>query len=128
MKKIVLFLIILMLSVFSMDAATPAFNDCDDGEEPDEIVLHSEQNGEDPSSVHICYLQAYKTSTHVLVVFSNYCGNASAVVFGLGGSIFSSQQYINGSGILSVDISSLPSGLYSLTVFADTVYSGTFQK
>lgn len=125
MKKIILFLTIVLFSAFSTTAVVPAFDDGDDG---DEIDLHRGQNGDGPTSVYVCSIQAYKTDTQVIITFSNYYGNASAVILGIGGNVFSNQQFIDGAGILYVDISSLPSGSYSLTVFADTVYSGTFQK
>lgn len=124
MKKLFSLCATLLMIITLSNAFIPARN----GDNPEEIELKNQQNREEPTSFNHCYIHAYKTDFQVIIYFSNYSWNASAVVSGLGGFAVSGQQSIVGTGYVYIDISSLPAGMYSLTVFADSLYSGTFNK
>lgn len=123
MKKYLILLTVLMLSAFTMNASVSAF---DGGDDPEDINLEKQNNGDDPTSLNPFTIHAYKTSTQIVILFSNYYGNASAFVYGLGGTAYSDEQVIMGSGFICIDISLLPTGSYTLTLFADSVYYGYF--
>ena len=124
MKKYMILLTVLMLSAFTMNATTPVY----DGEEgdPEVIDLGQQHNGEDPTGIQTLGITAYKTGTSIVITFINYSGYANASALGLSGNVFSGQQYISGTGLIILDISSLPQGNYSLFVQAGNLYCGSF--
>ena len=125
MKRFLFFLAALLLSLLPMNATVPMLEDGEDGE-PEEIIIINENNGEDPTVLQGVRVSAYKTTTTVVILLNNYHGVASVVLTGLGGIIASNQNYITGSGIIMLDISSLPAGGYNLSIFAAHVYQGGF--
>ncbi len=116
----------LLLSSFSINA-TPCYSYGDD-EDPEEIEITALNNGEDPNSTNTVYVTAYKTQTEIVVTIQNYYGNAGAFVRGMGCSISSEQVNIVGTGMIIINIASLPCGNYSLIVSADQLYQGAFSK
>lgn len=115
----------LLLSAFQLNAFIP---DGDEGD-PEEIELYNSNNqGNGPTSVNTFTIHAYKTNTTVYVLFSGYTGNANLVASGLGGTIFSGSQWVNGTGCIILNISSLPEGDYTLDIYCSSAYWGCFRK
>lgn len=126
MKKYLILLTVLILSAFTMNATIPVYDGEDD--DPEEIIVERQQNGDGPNSLNQCYIQAYKTSTMLTVNIYNYTGNVSVIVFGLNGSVVSLQNDIFGDGTIPINISSLPEGDYTLFVQAGALFIGDFDK
>ena len=112
----------ILLPVFAINANVPA----NDGDDPEEILIE-QQNGEIPTSTHgVPIIHAYKTSTSVFVTISNYNGNLGVVINGVGGSVLSLHNPINGSSVVILNISELSSGNYTLSIYAQCLYQGIF--
>lgn len=126
MKTNLLIIVATMLLFFPPLNAAP-FTDGDDGD-PEEIDLGRQGNNENPNSLNAVYVTAYKTTSQVVIEISNYSGNVSAAVIGMGGSVLSNHNPILGMGIIILDISSIPSGNYTLFISADQLYLGSFTK
>ncbi len=127
MKRFLPFFAALLLSLFPINATAPNL----DGDENDpEIVdvVQQQNNGEDPSSNSATYVRAYKTSSSLTVQIENFTGNAVVSVIGIGGYIVSDNNPIVGSGIVVLDISSLPSGQYTLFIQANHIFQGFFTR
>jgi len=126
MKRLLSFLAALLLCMFPMNAI--AFIPDGDEEDPEKVDVGQLQNGEDPTSYATTYVNAYKTNTTLTVELGNFTGNASVSVIGLNGYIVSDNNPIVGSGVVILDISSLPSGQYTLFIQANQVYQGFFTR
>ena len=98
----------------------------DDDPDPEEINLGSQYSGEDPTSLNSTHISAFKVGTSISIHIDNFFGNVDASVLGISGHITSNQNPITGSGVIFLNISSLPSGTYSLLIFAERTYQGDF--
>lgn len=47
-------------------------------------------------------------------------------ILGIGGSLSSFQNWINGSGVIVLNSSSLPFGIYTLNIMTNQLYQGVF--
>lgn len=127
MKRFLSFLAALLLSTLTMNAI--AFIPDGDEEDPEKVDVGQQQNnGEEPTSLFATYVNAYKTSSLLTVELGNFTGNALVSVIGLNGYIVSDNNPIVGSGVVVLDISSLPSGQYTLFIQANQVYQGFFTR
>ncbi|MBQ9397003.1 MAG: hypothetical protein IJU08_00730 [Bacteroidales bacterium] len=124
MKRFLTFLAAMLLSFLPMNAIQPAFDG--DDEDPEEIVIEHQQ-GNEPTQFNPCYISAFKTSSSVDVYINNYYGLASVTIIGAGDSVFD-QVYVFGSALISLNISSLPKGFYTLLINAGSLYQGLFEK
>lgn len=109
-----------------MNAITVIPDGDEEDPDPEEIDLGSQYSGEDPTSLSSTHISAFKAGTFISIHIDNYYGNVDASILGIGGHITSNQNPITGSGVIILNISSLPSGPYSLLVFAERVYQGDF--
>lgn len=116
----------MMFSAFQLNAVIPS----NDGDDPETIELTQQNGGEEnPNSLNPVFVSAYKTSTTVVVEISGYSGNVVAAIWGTGGNILSDNNPIYGSGQILMNISSLPTGTYTLYIFLNNkIYSGSFSK
>lgn len=126
MNRLTLFITFMLLCMFPMNAI--AFIPDGDEEDPEKVDVGQQHNGEDPTSYATTYVNAYKTNTTLTVELGNFTGNASVSVIGLNGYIVSDNNPIVGSGVVILDISSLPSGQYTLFIQANQVYQGFFTR
>lgn len=124
MKKF--FLLASIVFLFSSFSAQPINPSLPDEEEPDEIVLNG-QTGEDPNSVNTCIVTAYKTSSHIYVYIANYTGSVSITITGIGNTINYGPAPLTTSPI-ELDISTLPIGIYHISISTNTSYQGVFCK
>mgnify|MGYP007069960622 FL=1 len=100
-----------------------------DDEDPEKVDVGQQQNnGEDPTSFSTTYVTAYKTSSSLTVEINNFTGNAVVSIIGINGFIASDNNPILGSGAVIVDISSLPSGQYTLYIQANQIFQGFFTR
>ena len=117
----------MLLCIFPMNATT-IIPDGDE-EDPEKIDVGQQQNnGEEPTSFSTTYVNAYKTSSLLTVEISNFTGNALVSIIGISDNIVSDCNPIIGSGVVLVDISSLPSGQYTLFILAGQVFQGFFTR
>lgn len=124
MKKYFIILTALLMStIFTCSTFSGSIND-----DPEEIQIERQQNGDEPTSTGTCLVQAFKTSTLLMTNFYNYTGNSSVIVIGQYGNIISASSMIVGSGTIVLNISTLPDGDYSIFINSDAVYIGTFRK
>lgn len=126
MKKYFFLLAALLLVVLPLNATLPFFAEDDEEGDPEEIIIEQKGN-ENPTSLQICTVQAYKTNLRVYVSVNNFSGNVIAVVSGIGGSSFVSRE-ISSSALLEIDISAFNAGSYTLLVSAGNIYEGHFVK
>ena len=97
---------------------------CDD---PDEIELVQQQNGEEPTSLQQHSVVAFKTDDAVVIRLSNCYGSAVACITGIFSIMTSGIIPLNGNAEILLDISSLPTGCYSLNINVSGVqYTGAF--
>lgn len=128
MKRFLTFLVAMLLSLLPMNAIQPAFDG--DDEDLEEIVLSKQQNGDIPTSLNSVFVSAHKTSSYIVINIFNYTGIVVASVFGngIGGYFLSDVNPVSGSGIIMLDISSLPNGNYTLAIMVDQLYQGQYAK
>lgn len=128
MKKEFLFVLVLLVMCLSNNSNLYAYCEDDGDDDPEEIELQEQNGNAGPTSLNQFGISAYKTSSFVYVDVFNYSGNVSVFIGGIGGSVYSNQNPIVGSGRIIVDISSLPSGLYFVFIQANQLYQGSFTK
>ena len=126
MKRLLSFLAALLLCMFPMNAI--AFNPDGDEEDPDpeEINLGNQNAGEDPTSQNSTHISAFKAGTILTIYVNNYLGSVDVAILGINGHITSNQNSIAGSGVIVLNLTSLPSGAYSLLITAGHLYQGDF--
>ena len=126
MKKLLFIFVVIFLSAFQVNAMLPV---CDDGDDPEEIELNQQQGGdENPTSLNLLSVRAFKTSQGIIVNLSNYTGNVAIVVTGTGGSILSAHNQIIDIGSIFINTTSLPSGSYTLLIYVNNTYVGYLTK
>lgn len=124
MKRFLTFLAAMLLSFLPMNAIQPAF-DGNDGD-TEEIEVQTTGNEAGPNSMNFTVVTAYKTTSSVIIEISNFSGNLVVAILGIGGNVLSNYNPITGSGMVVLDISSLPHGNYMLYITANQLYQGSF--
>lgn len=122
MKKFFFLCAALLVFFPSSIARIPAIN----GDDPEEIAIE-QQGAEGPNGIQTVTIRAYKTSSELSISITGYSGSILICVLGIGGTILE-QDDINGSALFLLDISSLSSGNYTITILAGNTYSGHFTK
>lgn len=120
MKKLYFLCMALLMFSPSSGALIPAIN----GDDPEEIVIE-QQGAEGPNGIQSITIRAYKTSSELNISITGYSGSLLLCVGGIGGTILDNND-VNGSALLSLDISPLSSGSYTITIIAGNTYSGHF--
>ena len=130
MKHITILLATVLLSIISTNAGIPCYTTIPDDDEPVEIPLGGEQNGEDPTPLSTGAMQvsALKYSEYIEVSVSNFTGNVIVCVVGNGEQLLSPNNLIVENGIIHTDIAALSSGYYHLMIYAGSLLEGYFIK
>lgn len=123
MKKIIL-MIFLSTSVFWFSSFS--FGDLNNSDDSKTILVEKENGG--TRSATSTEVQAMLHGELLYITISDYTGEVWIEVAGSGGVLTQSDQ-IESNGQLSIDISSLQSGNYTLRIILENeTYSGYFQK
>lgn len=124
MKQFLALLTSLLFCTFPMSATT-FVPDGDEGD-PEEIDLRNQNYGEAPTSISATYVSAFKTDGYITIYVNGYFGYVDVSILGIGGSLSSFQNWINGSGVIVLNSSSLPFGIYTLNIMTNQLYQGVF--